>query len=134
MADVRVETRGQALWLTIDREDKRNALDDAVLHALREGVEAAGQRDDIRAVVITGAGSKVFCAGGNLKQDAEGDPFRVDPNRLDNPVAVLLRAIEDCPVATIARVNGAWSAPVISPLPPTTPGSARPRSRSACFR
>lgn len=106
MADVRVETRGQALWLTIDREDKRNALDDAVLHALREGVETAGRQDGIRAVVITGAGSKVFCAGGNLKQDAEGDPFRVDPNRLDNPVALLLRAIEDCPVATIARVNG----------------------------
>lgn len=106
MTEVRVETRGQALWLTIDREDKRNALDDAVLRDLTAGVASAGDRPGIRAVVITGAGAKVFCAGGNLKQDAEGDPFRVDPNRLDNPVAELLRAIEDCPVATIARVNG----------------------------
>jgi enoyl-CoA hydratase/carnithine racemase len=106
MSDVRVDQRGQALWLTIDREDSRNAMDDSVLHALREGVEEAGRRSGIRAVVITGAGSKVFCAGGNLKPNADGDPFRVDPNRLDNPVALLFKALDECPVATIARVNG----------------------------
>lgn len=106
MSEVLKEQRGAALWLTIDREEKRNALDDAVLHELIAGVEEAGRRDDIRAVVITGAGAKVFCAGGNLKSDAEGDPFRVDPNRLDNPVATLFRAMENAPVATIARVNG----------------------------
>jgi enoyl-CoA hydratase/carnithine racemase len=106
MSEVRVDQRGAALWLTIDREDKRNALDDGVLHALIAGVEEAGRREGVRAIVITGAGSKVFCAGGNLKSDAEGDPFRVDPNRLDNPVAVLLRALENAPVPTIARVNG----------------------------
>lgn len=106
MPEVRVDQRGAALWLIIDREDQRNALDDAVLAGLIAGVEEAARRDGIRAVVITGAGSKVFCAGGNLKSDAEGDPFRVDPNRLDNPVAVLFRAMENSPVATIARVNG----------------------------
>ncbi|WP_439572085.1 enoyl-CoA hydratase-related protein [Phreatobacter sp.] len=106
MAEVRVDERGAALWLTIDREDRRNALDDAVLAELIAGVEEAGRREGIRAVVITGAGTKVFCAGGNLKSDAEGDPFRGDPNRLDNPVAALFRAMEASPVATIARVNG----------------------------
>ena len=49
-SDVRVDQRGQALWLTIDREEKRNAMDDGVLHALREGVEEAGRRPGIRAV------------------------------------------------------------------------------------
>lgn len=106
MSDVRVDKRGAALWLTIDREDRRNAIDDGVINALTAGVEDAGRQPGIRAVVITGAGSKVFCAGGNLKQDAEGDPFRVDPNRLDNPVVRFLKALDDCPVATIARVNG----------------------------
>lgn len=106
MGEVRVERRGAALWLTIDRDEKRNALDDGVLHELIAGVEQAGRTEGIRALVLTGAGAKVFCAGGNLKNDAEGDPFRGDPNRLDNPVAVLLRALENSPVATIARVNG----------------------------
>jgi enoyl-CoA hydratase/carnithine racemase len=106
MSEVRVEQRGAALWLTIDREDRRNALDDAVLAELIAGVEEAGRREGVRALVLTGAGSKIFCAGGNLKSDADGDPFRVDPNRLDNPVAVFLRELENSPVATIARVNG----------------------------
>ncbi len=106
MGEVRKDRRGAALWLTIDREARRNALDDAVVAELIAGVEEAGRTNGVRAVVITGAGSKVFCAGGNLKSDAEGDPFRVDPNRLDNPVATLLGAMERSPVATIARVNG----------------------------
>jgi enoyl-CoA hydratase/carnithine racemase len=60
----------------------------------------------IRAVVITGSGEKVFCAGGDLKPDASGDPFRVDPAERDNPVVLLFREIIDCPVPVIARVNG----------------------------
>jgi enoyl-CoA hydratase/carnithine racemase len=106
MPEVKVEPRGQALWLTIDREEQRNALDDAVVGELIAGVEVAGTTPGVRALVLTGAGAKVFCAGGNLKTDAKGDPFRVDPNRLDNPIALLLRALEACPVPTIARVNG----------------------------
>ncbi len=107
MADeVRVAARGAALWLTIDREDSRNALDDGVVEGLIAGVAEAGRRAGIRAIVITGAGSKVFCAGGNLKTESGDDPFRIDPDRLDNPVARLLRSLDEAPVATIARVNG----------------------------
>jgi enoyl-CoA hydratase/carnithine racemase len=103
--EVRRERRGTALWLTIDREARRNALNEAVLGALRAGVAEARIEDGIRAVVITGAG-KVFCAGGDLKPDANGDPFRVDPSELENPVVALFRAIADCHVPVIARVNG----------------------------
>lgn len=105
MQDVRRERRGPALWLTIDREERRNALNEAVLEGLREGVAGARTADGIRAVVITGAG-KVFCAGGDLKPDANGDPFRVDPAEVENPVVSLFRAIIDCEVPVIARVNG----------------------------
>ena len=105
MPEVRRERRGAALWLTIDREKRRNALNEAVLGALRAGVADARIEDGIRAVVITGAG-KVFCAGGDLKPDANGDPFRIDPAEVDNPVVGLFRAIIDCAVPVIARVNG----------------------------
>lgn len=105
MAEVAVERRGLALWLTIDREAQRNALNDAVLAGLRAGLAQAG-RDGVRAVVLTGRGHKVFCAGGDLKPSAEGDPFRTDPAQLDNPFAIFLRELDDCPVPTIARVNG----------------------------
>lgn len=105
MPEVRVERRGAALWLTIDREERRNALNEAVLEGLRAGVAAARIEDGIRAVVITGAG-KAFCAGGDLKPDANGDPFRIDPAEIDNPVVALFRAIIDCAVPVIARING----------------------------
>ncbi len=105
MQEVRRERRGDALWLTIDREERRNALNEAVLSGLRAGVTEARIEDGIRAVVITGAG-KVFCAGGDLKPDANGDPFRIDPAEVDIPVVGLFRAIIDCAVPVIARVNG----------------------------
>lgn len=106
MSEVRCERRGAALWLTIDRESSRNALNEAVLDGLREGLLSLDDHSEVRAVVVTGAGDKAFCAGGDLKPTAEGDPFRVDPAQLDNPVVKLFRTIIDCPVPVIARVNG----------------------------
>jgi enoyl-CoA hydratase/carnithine racemase len=106
MPDVRCERKGQALWLTIDREERRNALNQSVLDGLRAGLADAEATPEIRAVVITGAGDKAFCAGGDLKPNAEGDPFSVDPAERDNPVVKLLRAIVDSRVPVIARVNG----------------------------
>ncbi|MBX9589818.1 MAG: enoyl-CoA hydratase/isomerase family protein [Hyphomonadaceae bacterium] len=106
MSEVRCERRGEALWLTIDREASRNALNEAVLDGLRHGLLSLASQPDIRAAVITGAGEKAFCAGGDLKPTAEGDPFHVDPAEVDNPVVKLFRTILDCPVPVIARVNG----------------------------
>ena len=106
MPDVRSERLGQAIWLTIDREERRNALNEAVLDGLRAGLAEADATPGVRAVVITGAGEKVFCAGGDLKPNAEGDPFSVNPAERDNPAVKLFRAIVDCPLPVIARVNG----------------------------
>jgi len=106
MSEVRSERVGQALWLTIDREERRNALNEAVLDGLRAGLVSATETSGIRAVVITGAGEKAFCAGGDLKPTADGDPFGIDPAERDNPVVKLFRTIIDSPVPVIARVNG----------------------------
>ncbi|MGA8653846.1 MAG: enoyl-CoA hydratase-related protein [Xanthobacteraceae bacterium] len=106
MPDVRYKRKGQALWLTIDREERRNALNEAVFDGLRAGIAQAEETPEIRAVVMTGAGEKAFCAGGDLKPNAEGDPFTVDPAERDNPAVKLFRAIIDSRVPVIARVNG----------------------------
>ncbi len=106
MSEVRCERFGQALWLTIDRQERRNALNEAVLDGLRAGLLGAAETDGIRAVVMTGAGEKVFCAGGDLKPDAEGDPFSINPAERDHPIVKLFRAIVDSPLPVISRVNG----------------------------
>ena len=60
----------------------------------------------MRAVVITGAGDRAFCAGGDLSPSVAGAPFDVDPARPRNFVVEFFKQIEACDVPVIARVNG----------------------------
>ncbi|WP_203230528.1 enoyl-CoA hydratase/isomerase family protein, partial [Segeticoccus rhizosphaerae] len=52
--------RDRALWLTINRPERANALDDDTVRLLLEAVKNPG---DARAIVLTGSGQKAFCAG-----------------------------------------------------------------------
>jgi enoyl-CoA hydratase/carnithine racemase len=105
--DVLVETRGRVLWLTINRPAQRNAFNQAVICGLGEGIRQAQQDREIRAVVITGAGERAFCAGGDLSASADGAPFNVDPARPRNFVVDFFKQLEACEIPVIARVNGA---------------------------
>src|SRR4029450_11222404 len=52
--------------VTLNRPDQRNALNGELLAALVEAVREARDDDEVRAVILTGAGEKVFCAGADL--------------------------------------------------------------------
>src|ERR1700753_1919984 len=67
MGEVRYERVGGASVLTIDRPERRNAVDAATARALREGLEGVEADDDARVLVLTGAGGEAFCAGADLK-------------------------------------------------------------------
>jgi enoyl-CoA hydratase len=75
------ERRGAAALLTIDRPERRNAVDGATAAALLEGVERFRSDDAARVLVLTGAGEEAFCAGADLKAietldpDAPGGPL-----------------------------------------------------------
>jgi enoyl-CoA hydratase/carnithine racemase len=58
-----VVTRESVLELTISRPERRNALTPDLIHGLTTILDKASERDDLRAVLLTGAGSKAFCAG-----------------------------------------------------------------------
>lgn len=105
-SQIRVEARGAACWVTIDRAAQHNTMTDVVMAELRDALVAAEAMDGVRAIVITGAGDKTFCAGGSLKPTADGSPFALEPGRFDNPVAELFRAMDRCNVPIVARVNG----------------------------
>ena len=102
--DLRTERRGHALWLTIDRPERRNAMSPAVIAGIAAGLAQAQADDDIRAVVITGAGDKAFCAGADLARGSGS--FQFDPSRPHLDYADLLRQAWSCTVPMIARVNG----------------------------
>jgi enoyl-CoA hydratase/carnithine racemase len=65
------EVRNEVAWLTINRPEARNALSKAVRDGLFEGVERFNKDDTAKVLVLTGAGDKAFCAGGDLKEMAE---------------------------------------------------------------
>ncbi|MCG3173305.1 MAG: 2,3-dehydroadipyl-CoA hydratase [Myxococcota bacterium] len=92
------------LTLTINREERRNAMSPAVLRGLKEGLEAAGADDNIRVVVITGAGEKAFSSGGDLG-GVIGDGF-LAAHEGRGELARLFRAMESLRKPIIARVNG----------------------------
>lgn len=64
---VRFDVEGAVAVLTIDRPDALNALDVPALQALRAHLAEVRDRDDLRVAVLTGAGTRAFCAGADLK-------------------------------------------------------------------
>jgi enoyl-CoA hydratase len=67
MAEVRYERVGAAAVLTIDRPERRNAVDAATATALREGLASFEADEGARVLILTGAGGEAFCAGADLK-------------------------------------------------------------------
>lgn len=93
-------TNGVA-WLTINRPEAHNALNKAVRDGLFAGLKRFNQDDEAQVLVLTGAGEKAFCAGGDLKEMADTS-LRVPP--LDFVPQLGRNIVVDKP--TIAAVNG----------------------------
>jgi enoyl-CoA hydratase/carnithine racemase len=92
-------------WLTIERPEARNALNAAVREGLWAGTRRFNEDATAKVMVLTGAGDRAFCAGGDLKEMAEV-ALTVPP--LDF-LPQFGRNI-DVPKPTIAAVNGvAWA-------------------------
>jgi enoyl-CoA hydratase/carnithine racemase len=70
MAVVTYELAGPVAWLTINRPEARNALSAAVRAGLWDGLRRFSDDPDALVLVLTGAGDKAFCAGGDLKEMA----------------------------------------------------------------
>jgi enoyl-CoA hydratase/carnithine racemase len=92
-------------WLTIERPEARNALNAAAREGLFAGARRFNEDDSAKVLVLTGAGDKAFCAGGDLKEMAD-TALTVPPPDF---VPQFGRTI-DVPKPTIAAVNGvAWA-------------------------
>ena len=96
---VHSRTEGNTLVVTLDRPEAGNALDPATGSELTAIFANAADDDDVRAIVLTGAGEKIFCAGMDLKAFASGADL--------SPLIGGINALRTCAKPLIAAVNGA---------------------------
>ncbi|MDR1264774.1 MAG: enoyl-CoA hydratase/isomerase family protein, partial [Propionibacteriaceae bacterium] len=103
MSFVRYEAADHVATCTIERESSLNALNSEVLHDLKAALGQA-EADDVRVLVVTGAGTKAFVAGADVAQMAQMTRREAQAfSQLGNAV---FRQLERLPFPTIAAVNG----------------------------
>jgi enoyl-CoA hydratase/carnithine racemase len=100
--DLTYAVRDQAAWITINREAQRNAISPAAVRLFLEYLDRADADDDVRAVVVTGAGEKAFCSGADLGGAVAGG----DGGDVFRNYARLLTRLSRFPKPTVARING----------------------------
>ncbi len=91
-------------FVTINRPDKLNALNDQVMAELGDAAERIATSTEIRGAVITGAGSKAFAAGADIAELALQGPFDGKARALRGQA--VLRQLETCGKPVVAAVNG----------------------------
>jgi methylglutaconyl-CoA hydratase len=102
-----IERQGPVGLITMNRPDRHNAFDDALISELTEALRSMEAEDGIRVVVLSGAG-KSFCAGADLNWMKRMAGFSMDENRRDAMgLATLMRTLAHLRKPTVARVQGA---------------------------
>ena len=104
MTNVLLEKKGNIAVATINRPKALNALNSQVLEDLNELVDLVNADEEIRALVLTGAGEKAFVAGADIGEmstltKAKGEAFGKKGNDV-------FRKLETMPIPTIAAING----------------------------
>ncbi|MFO8101555.1 MAG: enoyl-CoA hydratase-related protein [Dehalococcoidia bacterium] len=98
--DILYEVKDNVAKITINRPEKFNAFTRWTLYELVQAFVEAGDDPAVGVVVLTGAGEKAFCSGGDVEWEARGFGGGWGP-KVD-----IFTAIATCPKPTIARVNG----------------------------
>ncbi|WP_040166071.1 crotonase/enoyl-CoA hydratase family protein [Microbacterium gorillae] len=101
--EVLYELRGNVALLTLNRPEAMNSVNEALSSALGAALELAASDPEVRAIVLTGSGTRAFCAGMDLKAFARGESAE-DPEHPEWGFAGFVRHVVDKPV--IAAVNG----------------------------
>ena len=101
---IRYETEHGLAMVTLSRPEVHNAMNDGMLRELTECFTALASNDDVRVVLISGAGERAFSAGADIREFVEPVPpvqFRAERRRVD-----FRQAMDRCPQPIIAAIRG----------------------------
>src|ERR1017187_12310 len=102
--EIRTEKRGGNLWIWIDREERRNAINKNVIAGIEQAITEAQNDVSIRSIVLTGVGRKAFCAGADLTGGTGAFTFGLDEPMTD--FGKLARLVPDLGLPLVGRING----------------------------
>ena len=100
------EARESHLWLTIDRAEKANALTVDLMEAITGAIVGAANDAKVRAVLVIGAGERVFCAGVDVREPPQDGNVSRHRERRSAALAALQDAVLDTPKPVVAVLSG----------------------------
>jgi enoyl-CoA hydratase len=109
--DVTLEQKNHVALITLNRPEAMNALNRGIIRGLKEATDFIMDESEIRAVIITGAGDKSFCAGLDIKKEMAGESITTTWKVRNLHEAIVkcrdvLTLYERLPVPVIAAING----------------------------
>jgi enoyl-CoA hydratase/carnithine racemase len=106
MKNLRVETNGAAATVALDQPARRNALSPELLLDLSRTVRALSDRDDVRVVVLRGAGESPFSSGYDLTELPDRAVSPAEARTIHAPIRAAAEAITECRHPVVAAVRG----------------------------
>jgi 2-ketocyclohexanecarboxyl-CoA hydrolase len=104
--DILYEVRDGVVRITINRPEVYNAFRVRTVEEMIDAFNRAGEEKSANVVVLTGAGEKAFCTGGDQKVHLNDDGLYGPRGTVGLPIEELQTALRDCRKVTIARVQG----------------------------
>jgi enoyl-CoA hydratase/carnithine racemase len=102
--EIRTERHDHSLWIWIDREERRNAINKAVIEGIKNALVESQQDPALRCIVLTGVGRKAFCAGADLSGGTS--TFTLGLNEPMTDFGQLARVVRNIGLPIIGRING----------------------------
>ena len=101
-----VEHRGALMWVRLNRAEKANALNLSLMESASAALREAERDERVRAVILGGAGERVFCAGVDVREKPADGDLASHRKRRSRLLAALLDGILACPKPIVAALNG----------------------------
>jgi len=104
---IKYEVKNSTAVITLNRPEKRNALNSDLVNAIKDKIVAAESDESVKSIIITGEG-KSFCAGADLEYlNTIKDYSAIENEKDSESLAEMFLKIYNCSKPTIAAVNGA---------------------------